>query len=106
MLVAVTKQFDGGQGAWLFVIISATVFPLVAFAYSAPTFRVGEFFLNGAVASLSFPVIGPMLYASGGRPEVPVWIMVAVLMSGPALLSLSATALVWVTIRWRYFGGE
>lgn len=100
MLFFVGAHFDGDSELWAMLVASAVAFPLVALAYSAPSFQIPEYVLNGGFATLAFPMIVPLLYRRAATDgAVPHDLGIALVFAGPALLSLSATTLVWVAIK-------
>lgn len=96
-------HFQGGpeeRELTTMILGSAVVFPLVAFLYAAPGFRIPEYVLNGGFAVVLFPIIVPLLYPSRAiEGSLPYEAAVAIRFSGPALVSLLATTVAWIGIR-------
>lgn len=81
---------------WFVMAVAATATPVVALVYAAPTFRIKQYVLNGGLAALGFPILAYLLYdADGIEDPAPQWLFAVILLTGPAALSLSITALSW-----------
>jgi hypothetical protein len=91
---------DGEAGLLVGIGISATAFPLVALAFAAPTFRIKQYILNGGFTALTFPRIPYLLFdADGIEDPGPQSVFAVILVTGPALLILGGSTLVWTAIR-------
>jgi hypothetical protein len=97
------RGFDGPFGAGARISFWAIAIPVIALACAAPTFRIAQYVANGLVALVAFPIVYAMLNPPGPGSEftLPMAMVVgAVWVSGPALLGLSGSSLIWVAIRY------